>query len=850
MRPPLRAFLVVLSLIAGALPAPAAGDEAAQPVPRAVTLPSLTESPGCGGPYGISGPFATHTGYLGAEEPVPGPWGDFFGRTMREVHAQMVPVELPGADRPFTLYVHRRVVPALEQVIANLENEAAVGRRYTIRAADTWSYNPITIPGTRRFSFHTVGAAIDVNSNTNPYRTDNVLITDMPAWFVRAWTDAGWCWGGDWEDIKDPMHFSWRGPLHTSEYVVPEPFAPATAASAFRRSVSFDTALEGAPAGSIHLVGDLDRDGAPDAVRLRAWTPFGHLGVEVAVAQRDFETCRLHDTTARRPRGEAGYALADWTGDGRPDLWAFDASGDTVRIEVYRWRTGFRTRAVIVPEVPADGVIALLAGDHNRDGRTDLYVVRAGAPGSVEVWAGRRFGRLLARAELPGVITADDRVALGDYDVDGVPDLYVLAAGAQATLRVARGGRDFAPAAPVQTGVGAHPDATLQIADYDGDGREDLIFLDQSGRVTVYLGGQRAPDADPTGWFSESFARDWQFGEGCVPNPGFETEPGFRSTRLADALGPGAAFTYPNPETGAWTLAALDWSWWERLAGRFVDLEPIVAAEGSGYAVLTVDGGTWVQVRGVGDGETYLQIPVSPRSDPVDLAVVAHGDEEAIAVLFGGDRPSVLVRDMTGALLAETFLVGLAPAALADVGDVTGDGRPDMVVVGHLPEGGVGMQTVSFGGGVVARARTAGDYAVEDISSLPASNGEAGRVAVLLRHLGGRRGAVAVQDVVTGERVAFFRVARVENGVITAASTTAGPVLVVAVRNARTGRVRVEGHDAASGERLWGRFGSPGFDPADIDQIEAGPVLILGHRFGDGNVEVAWWDPASGERTG
>lgn len=845
----LGAVSLALALAAGAVPA-AAGPPAAEPGPRAVTLPSFTESPGCNGPYGISGPLATHSGYQGPEEALPGPWGGFFGRTMREVHAQMVPVQLPGADRPFTLYVHQRVVPALDRVIANLQREAAAGRTYTIRAAYTSSYNPITIPGTRRFSFHAVGAAIDINSNSNPYRSDNVLVTDMPAWFVRAWTEAGWCWGGDWQEIKDPMHFSWRGPLYTPGYAVPAPFAPATAASAFRRSVAFDTALGEAPAGSIHLVADLDRDGAPDAVRLRAWTPHGHLGVEVAVAQHDFETCLLHDSTAQRPRGGAGYLLADWTGDGRPDLWALDASGDAVRVEVYRWRSGFRTRVVILPEVPTDGAVAFQAGDHDRDGRADLYVVRAGSPGRVEVWAGPRFGRLLARADLPGPVSADDRVALGDYDVDGVPDVYLLSTGTQATLRVARGGQGFAPAAPVQTAVDAHPDGTLQVADYDGDGRDDLLFFNQAGRVTVYLGGQRAPAADLTAWFSESFAPHWQFGEGCTPNPGFEAGPGFRSPRLADARGPGAAFTYPNPATGTWTLAALSWSWWDRLVGRFVDLEPVNAPQGPGYAVLTAGVGTKVQLRQPLDGEVTGEISIAARTDPVDLAVVAHGGGEALAVLFGGDRPGLVVRDLTGALLAEVPVAGLAPAALSGVGDLDGDGREDLVVAGYLPGGGVGLETVFSAGGEAVRARPAGNFAIEGIAALPAGDGQPGRVAVLLRQLGGRRGAVAVQDPATGERLAFFRVAPIASGTITAASTADGPVLVAAFRHALTGRVRVEGRDPGSGERLWGGFGSPGFDPADIDQIEAGPVLVLGHRFGDGNVEVAWWNPATGQRTG
>lgn len=846
-----RGRLVAVSLAWALLalaPMPVQAGEMAEPEPRAVTLPSFTESPGCGGPYGVAGPYATHAGYLGPDEPVPGPWGDFFGRTMRQVHAQMVGVQLPGTDRPLTLYVHRRVVPALERVIANLEREAAAGRRYTIRADYTWSYNPITIPGTRRFSFHTVGAAIDINSDTNPYRTDNVLITDMPAWFVQAWTDAGWCWGGDWREVKDPMHFSWRGPLYGLGDETPPPFAPLTTASAFGRSISFDTALEAAPAGSVHLVADVDRDGAPDAVRLTEWTPLGHVGVEAAVAQHDFETCLSHNITARPPRAGAGLALADWTGDGRPDLWAFDASGQSLRVEVYRWQTGYRTRAVRTPSVETADAVAFLPGDYDRDGRSDLFVVRQGAPGSVEVWAGPGFDRVLSESSLGLTVSAGDRVALGDFDVDGVPDVYVLSPGSAAILRVALGGSGFAPTGAIQTAVGAHPGSTLQVADYDGDGRDDLVFFDASGRATVYLGGQRAPTADLTGWFSESFDRHWQFGEGCVPNPGFESEPGFLGTRLADASGPGAAFAYPNPETGLWTLAALDWSWWHRLTGRLVDLEPIGYQEGQGYAALVVGQGTTVEIRRVADGEASLSVPVSSRTDPVDLAIVSHGGSPAMAVAFGGEDPVVVVRGLAGELLAETLLTGLSAQALTGVGDVTGDGREDLAVVGRLADG-VGLQTVSASGGVVAQGRVAGNFAVAGLAALPAEGG-ASRVAVLLRHLGGKRGAVAIQDPAGGARLAFFRVGRVASGAVVAASTPGGPVLVVAFRNALSGRVRVEGRDPAVGTRLWAAAGSLGFDPSDADQIEAGSVLVTGHRFGDGNVEVAWWNPATGQRIG
>jgi hypothetical protein len=594
----------------------------------------------------------------------------------------------------------------------------------------------------------------------------------------------------------------------------------------------------------VHLVADVDRDGAPDAVRLRGWTAVGHLGVEAAVSGHDFETCRVHDITVRPPRGADGFALVDWRGDGRPDLWAFDAAGDTLRIEIYRWETGYRRRAVRLPAVPTDSALAFLAGDYDRDGLADLFVVRAGSPGRVEVWAGDEFTELLARTDLDAAVDPGTRVALGDYDGDGVPDVFLLAAGGAAPLRVALGGQGFSLEGPVATSVAEHPGARLQVADYDGDGREDLVFFDGDGVVTVYLGGSRLPEEDLTGWFSESYAADWGFGEGCVPNPGFEVQPGFLAARFADAAGPGAAFTYPNPETGTWTLADLWWRWWWSLPAWAGDLEPITGPEGAGYAVLLAGETTAVQVRRADDGLEYATVPVADRPGAIDLAVVEHGGAPAVAVAFAGPEPEVVVRDLAGQVLAEVPLGTLTPAFLLAAGDVTGDGQDDLVAVGNGLRGGAGFRTISIGEGVVGSGATWGSAVVEGAALVPGTSS----VAVLLRPPAGRLGAVVVQDVITAERSLVFRAPAMASGAITTAVTGEGPVLVLATRNARAGTVRVEGRAVLSEQRLWVRVGSLGFDPADADQIESGAVAILGHRFGDGNVEVAWWDPLTGVR--
>lgn len=85
---------------------------------------------------------------------------------------------------------------------------------YAPRAADTGAFNCRRITGGRAFSLHAYGIAADINWNSNPYRADNRLVTDMPPAMVASIkairTTSGapvFRWGGDYRSIKDPMHY-------------------------------------------------------------------------------------------------------------------------------------------------------------------------------------------------------------------------------------------------------------------------------------------------------------------------------------------------------------------------------------------------------------------------------------------------------------------------------------------------------------------------------------------------------------------------------------------------------------------------------------------------------------------
>lgn len=145
----------------------------------------------------------------------------FDGRTHRGeliVHQDLVPEVITVFER-----LYRLGFPI--EKIRTVDHYPGADDELSMEDDNTSAFNCRGIPGSEHWSQHAYGRAVDLNPRLNPCvystgtfqphnaaeyldrnRSDPGLLHNAdPA--VRAFTDRGWRWGGDWTEPMDYQHF-------------------------------------------------------------------------------------------------------------------------------------------------------------------------------------------------------------------------------------------------------------------------------------------------------------------------------------------------------------------------------------------------------------------------------------------------------------------------------------------------------------------------------------------------------------------------------------------------------------------------------------------------------------------
>jgi Bacterial Ig-like domain (group 3)/FG-GAP-like repeat len=185
-------------------------------------------------------------------------------------------------------------------------------------------------------------------------------------------------------------------------------------------------------------------------------------------------------------------AAADLNADGAIDLVVTNQISNTLNLLMGNGDGTF-TAAADVPT--RNGPSAIAVADFNNDGKPDLAVANL-LDKSFSVFLNQNCGLPASSCTFVanyGWSTGNNPIAISaaDMNADGYSDVVVLNGGDNTVMVILNNGFAFSPGAPVNSGVfstSAGPYAQdFALADFNGDGRLDMVTLNQSGSYSLLL---------------------------------------------------------------------------------------------------------------------------------------------------------------------------------------------------------------------------------------------------------------------------------------------------------------------------------------------------------------------------
>jgi Tfp pilus assembly protein PilF len=344
----------------------------------------------------------------------------------------------------------------------------------------------------------------------------------------------------------------------------------------------------------------------------------------------------------------AAIAAGDYDGDGTDDLFAsFVSPGrTTAAAHLYHVQGGqfldVTQRSGIA--LPSGAIYATFA-DVDNDGRLDLFAIGADQRGYLLHNTGGKFEDASAKAGITNLAGAR-KALFADFDHDGDLDLLLVGGPAVVAYRNNLDGTftDVTQASGFATNAGAGGETRdAAFADFDGDGRIDLVVVREKGNAALYrnVGGRQFSDV--------SAASGITVDGGTAVAVGDYNNDGFFDVFIAGASSGGSSL-WLNDGTGHFkrdsrssaalaplsALAAADAKFMDYDNDGWQDLVVVGApntASGRGIFLFHNDGtGKFV------DQSSILPPPVTSGSAIVAQDIGGDGDLDLLVASTGGVR--------------------------------------------------------------------------------------------------------------------------------------------------------------------------------------------------------------------